>query len=688
MNVQPLSLPTPTVGVQVANNAASYIEVAVTNTALISTAPKRILPRQSRVPQLPSYVTNALISQQAMTNSSLSSAEKLKYGILPGQSGVTLNQLSAPGQSIKPGAGQFLQQLQQQAPGLSFDKLASNTLLTGNFGVTTPQNLVKNVAAQIGATTNSFVTSTIGLAKNNIIKGIESPTQVAGVILAGATLGVNKVTELLNAPAAIAAKVSDTVNSFGKLVSGGNFAASLADKVSSGFTGLTSSINGLASGLTSGLTNSIGSITSGLTAGLGGLTSSISGVVGGLTSGITGALGGITGAFGGIAGALGGLFGGGSKRVVQIPSVPQLRSFIPGLVGQAQQAYQIAETSFGKLSANKPNALGGAKLTTETDLASDSLRLIRQIDSARQDLSSAESELAQASRAYRVEESAETYESLLSAQSARAAAEQKLSQLEKTVNTVGQNSGAVSAQTATTVTNATVSGLIDSPNTKNSGINSLPGGIAAFAAQVTGASTNIINSFKGLANKISTTANTVVDVIKDPSKLVGNLLGNVQNKLGSLVSGPLGVVNSIKDKISGFMGGISSTLSSIGSAPGQIKAAILATNTFDAGPTVTAKVGSVLNDSRIPVPVFDETPNVKVDNAVQEQQYAALIQLENLYAEREILSYNLGVKTIEYGETQQSSLLSEITTLTNQISTIDIKIVAEQANYDRIVNNK
>ena len=677
MNVQPLSLPTPTVEVQVANNAAAYIGVAVTNTALISTAPKRILPRQSRVPQLPSYVTNALISQQAMMNSSLSLAEKIKYGVLPGPTGVTLQQLSAPGQSIKPGAGQFLQQLQQQAPGLNFDKLASNTVLTGNFGVTTPQNLIKNVTAQLGATTNSFVSSTIGLAKNNIIKGIESPTQVAGVILAGATLGVKKVTEILNAPAAIAAKVTDTVNNFGKLVSGGNFAASLADKVSSGFTGLTSSINGLASGLTSGLTNSISGITSGLTAGLGGLTSNISG-----------ALGGLTGAFGGIAGALGGLFGGGSKRTVQIPSVPLLKSFIPGLVGQAQQAYQIAETSFGKLSANKPNALGGAKLTTEADLASNSLRLIRQIDNAREDLTNAESELLQASRAYRVEESAETYESLLSAQSARASAVQKLSQLEKTINTVGQNSTAVSAQVATTVTNAAASGLIDSPNTKNSGINSLPGGIAAFTAQVTGASTNIINSFKGLADKISTTANTVVDVIKDPSKLVGNLLGNVQSKLGTLVSGPIGVVNSIKDKLSGFMGGISSTLSSLGSAPGQIKAAILATNTFDAGPTVTAKVGSVLNDTRIPVPVFEETPNVKVDNATQEQQYTAQIQLENLYAERELLSYNLSVKTIEYSETQQASLLSGISALTKQISEIDIKIVAAQANYDRIVNNK
>jgi hypothetical protein len=622
-------------------------------------------------------VTNALISQQAMMNSSLSLAEKIKYGVLPGPTGVTLQQLSAPGQSIKPGAGQFLQQLQQQAPGLNFDKLASNTVLTGNFGVTTPQNLIKNVTAQLGATTNSFVSSTIGLAKNNIIKGIESPTQVAGVILAGATLGVKKVTEILNAPAAIAAKVTDTVNNFGKLVSGGNFAASLADKVSSGFTGLTSSINGLASGLTSGLTNSISGITSGLTAGLGGLTSNISG-----------ALGGLTGAFGGIAGALGGLFGGGSKRTVQIPSVPLLKSFIPGLVGQAQQAYQIAETSFGKLSANKPNALGGAKLTTEADLASNSLRLIRQIDNAREDLTNAESELLQASRAYRVEESAETYESLLSAQSARASAVQKLSQLEKTINTVGQNSTAVSAQVATTVTNAAASGLIDSPNTKNSGINSLPGGIAAFTAQVTGASTNIINSFKGLADKISTTANTVVDVIKDPSKLVGNLLGNVQSKLGTLVSGPIGVVNSIKDKLSGFMGGISSTLSSLGSAPGQIKAAILATNTFDAGPTVTAKVGSVLNDTRIPVPVFEETPNVKVDNATQEQQYTAQIQLENLYAERELLSYNLSVKTIEYSETQQASLLSGISALTKQISEIDIKIVAAQANYDRIVNNK
>ncbi len=677
MNVQPLSLPTPTVEVQVANNAAAYIGVAVTNTALISTAPKRILPRQSRVPQLPSYVTNALISQQAMTNSSLSLAEKIKYGVLPGPTGVTLQQLSAPGQSIKPGAGQFLQQLQQQAPGLNFDKLASNTVLTGNFGVTTPQNLIKNVTAQLGATTNSFVSSTIGLAKNNIIKGIESPTQVAGVILAGATLGVKKVTEILNAPAAIAAKVTDTVNNFGKLVSGGNLAASLADKLSSGVTGLTSSINGLASGLTSGLTNSISGITSGLTASLGGLTSNI-----------TGALGGLTGAFGGIAGALGGLFGGGSKRTVQIPSVPLLKSFIPGLVGQAQQAYQIAETSFGKLSANKPNALGGAKLTTETDLASNSLRLIRQIDKARQDLTNAESELLQASRAYRVEESAETYESLLSAQSARASAVQKLSQLEQTINTVGQNSTAVSAQAATTVANAAASGLIDSPNTKNSGINSLPGGIAALTAQVTGASTNIINSFKGLADKISTTANTVVDVIKDPSKLVGNLLGNVQDKLGTLVSGPIGVVNSIKDKLSGFMSGISSTLSSLGSAPGQIKAAILATNTFDAGPTVTAKVGSVLNDTRIPVPVFEETPNVKVDNATQEQQYTAQIQLENLYAERELLSYNLSVKTIEYSETQQASLLSGISALTKQISEIDIKIVAAQANYDRIVNNK
>lgn len=657
---QPVSPPQPTPSVQAANAAAPATPATPITPSVAATAPSQPQIAQGDTTQLPPPTTTALVSQQAVNGANTSTDDKLKQGIAPGAAGATLGQLSAAGQVMKPGSGDFVKALQQQAPGLPLSQVASKVVMTGASGVTDAVSLVKNTAAQVGAVTNALQTATKGLTNSGVLTGKESPTQVAGVIFAAANNGVAAVTNLLKAPAAIAANLGGAISGIGKSISSGNFAAGLADKLSSGLSGVASSLGGMAAG-----------------------------ALGSLSSGISNFLG---------------------------KSAGGIESLISGLAGAARNAFNVAEKSFGELKAGVPNLLGGGVAATEPVL-SKTITLVRDRSAALDEYSAATKELIQAKRAYRVEESSETYEALQSAEARFAAAEQRneqtRNQLDSAIsdssasNTKSSNNlfGNIGAQKLSTLAAAAASGMLTAPSSKNTGLNALPGGIGAFVNQISSSASNAASSIKSMASALADPAKLVGNLVSNVQKSIGALGASVTQKLGSitsaitnplttagnLISNPLAAAGNLlsgaKESVTGLISNVTSMFGSIGNAPGQVKQAVLATETFAARAAINSKIGELLGDSRIPLPVF-ETIEVKITpDEYQQAQVDAQQNISELLAEREVKSYELDSLSVVYAETGEPGTLEQINTLTAEILNLDILIEDAQGKFNDLITN-
>lgn len=658
MRVQPLTPYLPTTSVMVANMVAGRRPTTPTTVSLSSTTPTLTLSGFNRIKQLPAQTVVVMASQQAVNNAKLSLSEKLEAGVVAGAAGATLMQLSMPGQYVKPGAGEFAQQLMQANPGIPFNKTASSVLMTGFCGVKTPESLISNTTAQLGSVANSITNATTALTNNGILTGKESPTQIGGVVMAAATLGVGAVTSALKNPSAIAGTVGGAINKIGSAIASGNFAAGLADKVKSGVSGIAASLGSVASGALGALSSGIGNFAN--------------------------------------------LAAGG------------LNSVLSGVGGMMQSAFSMAEQSFGKLKAGVPNSLGGLPDAVETPM-SKTLSFVRDHQVATDELIAAQKELKQAKKAFTVEESAETYEALRAAEAKVAGASQKVATASKgiiegadAVDASGgfQNAlGAFSAQKLSATANAAVSGLLNAPNTINTGINSIPGGIGAFANQIESAAGNIITSCKNAAKNLAGALPGALSNLADPSKLVGNLVSNVSKSLGGIASGLTKGISGVTNAISGALGSaknalgalksaatagvggllsnISSALSSLGGAPGQIKAAILAVDTYPEKATISSTLNSAL-DPKVPPPTFDEILPSFEPEPYQEAQVAAQSTLVEKLSEREFTAYNLSQLVEKFDTSGDLGVLEEIERVRATLDALDVQIVEAQEAYSRI----
>lgn len=643
-NIQPLTPYEPTTSVLLANRAAPLTPKTPTNVSLVSTVPPQSISTFSAVRQLPSNVLTTIASQQAVNNSNLSTNEKINQGVIDGV-GATFQQLSMPGQAMKPGAGKFAQSLRQRTPGLPLDKLATPVLMTGSNGVNNANNLVRNNAAQLGAIASSVKTATTNLTNNGTLTGKEGPTQVGGVILAASLFGSAAVTAALKNPSTVASTVGGIGNALGNAITSGNFAAGMADKALSGMSGLATSLSGLAK--------------------------SAAGTIGG-----------------GIA------------------------SIAAGAGGLLQKAFNIAEKSFGSMKANKPNVLGGLPELEDLPLSATA-NTMRQNEVVRAELEAAETDLQTARSLYALNDSEYNYGLLRSAEETYASATRKAAQYANKIisgaapTQSGNIAGGISTQTLTTAAAAAASGLLTSPSTSNSGVNAVPGGLGAFASQISGAATSVVSSIKNVVLGTASLVPGAISKLSNPTELVGNLvnnlkqtvsnisgnlsqgINNISNAIGTTIDNARTAVNSIvggaASAATGLVANVTSALSSLGNSPGQVKAAVLATDTYAATKTVMNATLNSMLDPKVPPPIFDDAVVVAKVNTQQEAQVKAQIAIENLIAERELKSYKLSSLTTTYYENQQANLIPVMDGLRDEIDALDIKIIAAQQNYNRIV---
>lgn len=658
-NVQPLSPEEPTLSVQLALEAAPPQPLTPTNSTLSATTPTQTATTYSAVKQLPENILTALTSQQAVNNNTISKTAKINSGIIDGAAGVTLQQLSVPGQYIKPGAGEFIQRLTKENPALPFNKSATNVLMTGQGGVGSPENLLRNTGAQLSAVKNSITTATTSLTNNGTLTGRENPTQVSGVIFAATAVGVGAVTAALKNPGSVAAAVGGVSNQIGNAITSGTFAAGLADKISNGVAGVATSISSIASGAVGALSSGISSFVSKTAGGIKALVGSVAGVM--------------------------------------------------------QNAFNVAEQSFGSLKADVPNSLGGLPETKDIQV-SKTLSLVREHDIATEELAAAESLLGQAKKAYTFEESAETYSALREAEAKYAAAKQRVA---LSSNKVLQGAGAqgsqqtsifgsISAQQVTALGAAAASGSINAPNTENTGVNAIPGGLGAFASQIGGAASNILDTIKNVAGTVSANIPGAMAALTNPKQLVGNLITNVKDRLSGVAAGigasitNLGnIVNttvanagaafnkltgSAKAATTGLVSNIESTLAGLGNAPGQIKAATLATGTYASTQAVVSSTLNAALDPKVPPPTFEVVQPTFTPDQYQQAQLEAQQVISELVAQREFAAYQVDQLVEKFAQTRNVDLIDAIDAAKQELAVIDVQIIAAQENYDRLIS--
>jgi hypothetical protein len=262
-------LPTaPTSAVESANNSASSTPGNVTNPALSSTVPATAPASES----LTNSVTSSMVSTVAADAAAKApnvvatgagvfenSAGKLTAGV--GDLAQTPKQLEKAG-ILKPGASTLVDSLVQG--GANVKTAMTENLFTGKAGAENLTTISQNTTSQVKSMVDNFQQSQTGLQKAGIITGKEAPTQIAGLVVAGATVGLDKTIDFVknsagNVANSIGGVTSGATSEVSSIVASGNFAAGMATTVTGGLASVTTSLSGMSKTAITGVSGLIDS---------------------------------------------------------------------------------------------------------------------------------------------------------------------------------------------------------------------------------------------------------------------------------------------------------------------------------------------------------------------------------------------------------------------------------------------
>ena len=263
------SSPSPKVSETNNNNVAKPI--ATTTPALAGT----IVPTAPAISKnFDQNVTTTLISQQAVnaaSNTATGSIVQRGGGVVTDINGTKAAILGKLGHSpsqleqggfLKPGSSNLINSLVAQ--GKTLEEAMPSNFWTGKDGVSTVKDFKINTGAQAGNQVELMKQGIFALKQEGVINGNESPTQIGGLVQGVAAFGVGPVVSYvnnagvtssasLNTTSAIAGNLSSTVSS-------GNYAANMAEKVTSPLGSMLSA----ASNTVSGIVNSVKGAASGV----------------------------------------------------------------------------------------------------------------------------------------------------------------------------------------------------------------------------------------------------------------------------------------------------------------------------------------------------------------------------------------------------------------------------------------
>jgi hypothetical protein len=258
----------PTEAVESANNSAASTPDNVTNPAVSSTVPatsntSESLTNSVTSSMVSSVATNAAVVAPNVVSTGTGVFENAKGTLSAGVGALaqTPKQLEAAG-ILKPGASALVDSLVQG--GSNIQSAMTNNLFTGKAGAENLTAIAQNTTSQVKAQVENFQQAQTGLQLAGIITGKEAPTQIAGLVVAGATAGLPATIDFVknsagNVANAIGSISSGATSDVSKLVASGNFAASMATNVTGGLSSITTSLSGMGTPAIQGLSGLVDS---------------------------------------------------------------------------------------------------------------------------------------------------------------------------------------------------------------------------------------------------------------------------------------------------------------------------------------------------------------------------------------------------------------------------------------------
>jgi hypothetical protein len=164
------------------------------------------------------------------------------------------------GKILKPGAAALVNSLIQS--GKTLEQAMTPNLFTGKVGADSLGAYANNLTAQISTQVEGFKIAQSNLINSGLLTGKEAGTQMAGVVMSAATVGIpqtigfvqNAANQTLAGAqaslAAAAAPINNVLGSVADNLSAGKFAAALSNGVTGGLSSLGASLAGMAGDIT------------------------------------------------------------------------------------------------------------------------------------------------------------------------------------------------------------------------------------------------------------------------------------------------------------------------------------------------------------------------------------------------------------------------------------------------------
>lgn len=247
----------PSQNIQQVNQNSSALPVNTTSPSVMATVPN-LNPVGNPLDQV---TTTALVSQMAVNASTGASenAVKSSAGVVDingqkvasiGSLALTPTQLEDAGY-LKPGSSVSVNAAISN--GKTIEEAMPPNVFTGKNGVSSVNDLVNSSSAQAYAAADVLGNSEGKLIASGAITGKESSTQIGGLILATASVGLTPTLDLLKqsvigSGATNMTQLSASINDPSQLVAGGVAATTMADKQNSGLGASLSKIGSAAKG--------------------------------------------------------------------------------------------------------------------------------------------------------------------------------------------------------------------------------------------------------------------------------------------------------------------------------------------------------------------------------------------------------------------------------------------------------
>lgn len=243
--------------VESTNQAAASAASTPTQGSTVSSSP----PVQATSAAIDKNTTGALLGQMATDASKgpLATAQTSGTAVAPTANGVqvgigqfasTPQQLETAG-TIKQGSAPLVDALAAKT-GNATQALQQN-LFTGQSGAQNATQLINNVTAQANVAVSTLQKAQTQLTQAGVMTGKEAAQQVAGMVYAGATQGVDKVIGTVRSigstVSGLTSNIQGQANAVTSAIGSGNFAAGVAQNVTGALAGVQASAEAAAKSL-------------------------------------------------------------------------------------------------------------------------------------------------------------------------------------------------------------------------------------------------------------------------------------------------------------------------------------------------------------------------------------------------------------------------------------------------------